>query len=277
LDRIDRILRIGIVNLGVPVEIPSLLSILSILFILSKEPRVTMRRTGFTLIELLVVIAIIAILAAILFPVFAQAREKARQSTCLSNQRQMGLAFVMYAQDYDEILPFFGSPWPNPVVFWHQLIQPYTRNQQLHNCPSWSTSGKYLAGNKKLVGGELGYGVNYGLIFRYTGPAKGRIFGDPMPLAGFPRPAGTMLFMDSQGSLHVYTPLEWTMTLDWDKDGVKDSHTGVLAGEGPYNRGDPFRHGGGLNCTFADGHSKWVAANAWLTNQDDLWGKDIGR
>src|SRR5881628_2562260 len=111
------------------------------------------RRSGFTLIELLVVIAIIAILAAILFPVFAQAREKARQASCGSNQRQMGLAFMMYAQDYDETLPFFGNPWPNPVVYWDTCIQPYTKSQQLHSCPSWSTSGKYAANNKQLVGG----------------------------------------------------------------------------------------------------------------------------
>lgn len=72
-----------------------------------------MRRNGFTLIELLVVIAIIAILAAILFPVFAQAREKARQTMCLSNSRQMGLAVQMYTQDYDEVLPtvrMMGTP-----------------------------------------------------------------------------------------------------------------------------------------------------------------------
>src|SRR5205085_6331083 len=84
---------------------------------------VSISRRGFTLIELLVIIAIIAILAAILFPVFAQAREKGRQATCTSNNKQIGLAILMYASDYDETFPFAG----NPRVTWHQLVEPYVK------------------------------------------------------------------------------------------------------------------------------------------------------
>src|SRR5690348_12721472 len=110
-----------------------------------------LRNRAFTLIELLVVIAVIAILAAILFPVFAQAREKARQTTCLSNGRQMGAAILMYIQDYDERVFFRGSNASssvshtgailpnaasvNPVRWWNALM-PYMKNTQILVCPS---------------------------------------------------------------------------------------------------------------------------------------------
>jgi len=112
--------------------------------------RVQFHRPGFTLIELLVVIAIIAILAAILFPVFARAREKARQVSCLSNLKQLSLGMMMYAQDYDETWPlaYYYSPDFGEEFSWdfhinwntgaHEvgLIGPYTKNEQIHACPS---------------------------------------------------------------------------------------------------------------------------------------------
>ena len=118
-------------------------------------------RRGFTLIELLVVIAIIAILAAILFPVFAKAREKARQTACLSNVKQLMLGIKMYVQDYDEVNPYMRinldgwsggmtggvARYPGCVtgyfVPWFQAVMPYVKNTQLWNCPSQDAPSGY--------------------------------------------------------------------------------------------------------------------------------------
>ena len=114
------------------------------------------KQSGFTLIELLVVIAIIAILAAILFPVFAQAREKARQIACLSNMRQIGTGMMMYTQDYDEsIVP--SSNGTSVTASWPTMIYSYVKNAQVFVCPSASdsfssTDNKYVAGSNQYTG-----------------------------------------------------------------------------------------------------------------------------
>ena len=111
------------------------------------------KKKGFTLIELLVVIAIIAILAAILFPVFARAREQARKTSCASNLRQLGLGFAMYVQDYDERMPqVWNGQWnvnAGQQLNWGPAIYPYTKNKQIYVCPSDSSghSSSYLGNN----------------------------------------------------------------------------------------------------------------------------------
>jgi len=116
-------------------------------------------RSGFTLIELLVVIAIIAILAAILFPVFAKAREKARQSSCTSNLNQIGKAFMMYAQDYDEKL--YHPRWTS-VDGWTAPITPYVKNEQVFGCqhlePPHGSPGALLV--EAVVYGQGSCGVD---------------------------------------------------------------------------------------------------------------------
>src|SRR5262249_53154788 len=117
-----------------------------------RPPMPRTSRPAFTLIELLVVIAVIAILAALLFPVFAQARDKARSVSCMSNMRQIGKALMMYAQDYDEKTTWFWNSGAanagKDVVagLWHQLLLPYTKNVQVFICPSVGTRGPDVPG-----------------------------------------------------------------------------------------------------------------------------------
>jgi prepilin-type N-terminal cleavage/methylation domain-containing protein len=129
-----------------------------------------LKNAAFTLIELLVVIAIIAILAAILFPVFAQAREKARQTSCLSNCRQMGIALQMYVQDFDETLPtvrMMGTPGES----WLVLVQPYIKNVLLQRCPS-DTSSHWNATPPRLS--SYGFNAYFDPFHPPYGSASGR-------------------------------------------------------------------------------------------------------
>ncbi len=125
-------------------------------------------RRGFTLIELLVVIAIIAILAAILFPVFARAREKAKQTSCLSNLKQMGLAMLSYAQDYDErFMRYAGYTAPAIVLddvpdvraYWWQQLMPYMMNEQILSCPS-DTNRRVYSGGESDSRHDIDYTIN---------------------------------------------------------------------------------------------------------------------
>src|SRR5687767_7869587 len=166
-----------------------------------KSSGFTRGKTGaFTLIELLVVIAIIAILAAILFPVFAQAREKARQTTCLSNCRQMGTALSMYVQDYDETFHkgsnlsvpaangFAPHTDPDGWANWPWFYGPYVKNLGIFDCPSSPDRLQNLTGSNWENDGNYGY--NYTGLTRDEGTA-------PRSLAEVQEPASTFVFFDS--------------------------------------------------------------------------------
>ncbi len=203
-----------------------------------------MMRRGFTLIELLVVIAIIAILAAILFPVFARAREKARQTSCLSNVKQLALGALMYAQDYDDTFPKHFQQL-TPQLFWLDVIQPYVKNVQLARCPSLSTNGDNpaLVCACGLPYAQAGYNWNVGTNRApLYSDGLGWLYNDGRPwvsLSDCTVPAQTILLGD-----------------------VGTSTSGWLLLIGFLNQPASFSqiHNGGGNYAFVDGHGKWVSA-----------------
>jgi len=178
------------------------------------------RKQGFTLIELLVVIAIIAILAAILFPVFAQVREKARAATCLSDEKQLGLAIGQYSQDYDEkVVPYRTDSWfQNDATSWTVLLRTYTSTPiygpgSLEYCPDLEADFYHQYSAHPTNSGDVwsGYFVNYGMNVDYLNPNKGcsntvsvlhpkwsAWYGPPAQLSQIEAPAQTIFAVDTK-------------------------------------------------------------------------------
>lgn len=222
-------------------------------------------RRAFTLIELLVVIAIIAILAAILFPVFAQARGKARQTVCASNLKQLGTAFSLYVQDYDETFP--PTDYDVPVLgryTWPSLVDPYIKASivkvagQLENksqrksvfiCPNIDASlpdAAWVATNGTAASRALlGYGPNVNLMPRGRGVAPGVLL-----------PVVSLAAIGSPSSLVLLGPNAGTIP---DISGRDDRYAGASIHDQGYmlSRG---RHSGGANYLHADSHVKWYKA-----------------
>jgi prepilin-type N-terminal cleavage/methylation domain-containing protein/prepilin-type processing-associated H-X9-DG protein len=199
---------------------------------------------GFTLIELLVVIAIIAILAAILFPVFAQAREAARKTQCTSNVKQIMAGFIMYAQDYDEVLPqgsragaCVDAAGVVGAARWMHAIHPYVKNASIHSCPSDSQRADW---NPNACGNFGDYGYNAFML-------------NNIPLASVAKPAETIVIADgqsagTQGNRFRLRP---------DVQTGPDTWTGA-----PWNGWNQdesrvtYRHQNQANFGFLDGHAK---------------------
>ena len=211
------------------------------------EEVVTVRRTGFTLIELLVVIAIIAILAAILFPVFARAREKARQTACLSNLKQLGTAISMYASDNDGQMPWqqtyvqWGYTGNLGMPGWTESIYPYVKNKQIYLCPSGPANTlSHYSFNQYAMSIAYGWASVYG---SYT-------------LDSSPDPSAAIMVFDGGG-----TSATWPDAASADSDLTNEMQ--ILGGTDDASEGDlcalsfPGRHNGGNNMLFMDGHTKW--------------------
>jgi prepilin-type N-terminal cleavage/methylation domain-containing protein/prepilin-type processing-associated H-X9-DG protein len=221
------------------------------------------RRRGFTLIELLVVIAIIAILAAILFPVFAQAREKARQTTCLSNCKQVSLGLMMYMQDQDGAGPigYYNSAnycGNNPDMrCWWEAALPYIKNDGVFGCPSASSTirGIMIAPRTSGSAGRvyptagltLGYSFALGAVNVNNGPGN---------VATCPEPARVFMFGDNGNG----NPYGWGYQIAFAQIQKADpSNIAPPWGTGTIPADDNItRHHGGSNICFLDGHAKWM-------------------
>jgi prepilin-type N-terminal cleavage/methylation domain-containing protein/prepilin-type processing-associated H-X9-DG protein len=265
-------------------------------------------RSGFTLIELLVVIAIIAILAAILFPVFAQAREKARQASCLSNHKQLTLGMLMYTQDYDE--SFVGTPLWDLAPSWPQRIEPYIKNVGVFRCPSdsgtVSQGGADIhpffnlwvsVGANCLAGGLPGQPDNTprGIVAPYMAWAPGTLIA--VTQASIGRPAETIMLAEKHSDDMDRNGLNWIgnriyfqpiPTFLWNPTNTSadtpfswfgaDIPNGQRVGTGlkTIRGGVSAKHSGVTNFSFADGHVK--AMRPEMTNpnpvarpNDNMW------
>jgi prepilin-type N-terminal cleavage/methylation domain-containing protein/prepilin-type processing-associated H-X9-DG protein len=220
------------------------------------------RKKGFTLIELLVVIAIISILAAILFPVFARARENARRTSCLSNLKQIGLGMMQYTQDYDEMYPrslqidaatppdnvrwVAGSYWT-----WHQMIQPYLKSYQIFRCPS----SNYDVYPPRY----MNYSANRAMFQYHNTPA--------VNVAAIQSTSETYAIVEGGDYMLERTRVTGTPAGQFYVSGSSKFSTGGCGGisdpstkpnAGARDDCNEARHFDGTNVAFADGHAKWL-------------------
>jgi prepilin-type N-terminal cleavage/methylation domain-containing protein len=235
------------------------------------------RNRGFTLIELLVVIAIIAILAAILFPVFAQAREAARKTSCISNMKQIGLGLLMYAGDYDEVLPWAASNITTADNFaWYQNIEPYMKvgtardasgafkPNTFFTCPSYQNSSVPMAPGDPAPPAKAtpvrSYGVNSNLMpFMQSAWSPNWFPGRFTSLAAIQAPSSVVFATHQTGGRVAVSGDDVTTNCTGDEEG---SAPGWNSG---FYCAARYQHSGGSAYVLADGHAKWFKgpSNSW--------------
>jgi len=238
-------------------------------------------RKGFTLIELLVVIAIIAILAAILFPVFARAREKARQTSCLSNMKELGLGCLMYATDYDSCMPAGcqgGCSQGPTATSWYDTTQPYVKNWQIYTCPSGTFGGSigphglprndgclaaYPNGFRSLTAEYGGYALNVG---RYGCAGMDQVGWGP---GSNPCKTKKDNIVTSPATVGMLFETDWCRFIcgTWHMGGYRNP----WAGAGPQHH-ERCDHNDGMNICYTEGHAKWLGRNN-LSNNPALYGQ----
>jgi prepilin-type N-terminal cleavage/methylation domain-containing protein/prepilin-type processing-associated H-X9-DG protein len=236
------------------------------------------RREGFTLIELLVVIAIIAILAAILFPVFAQAREKARAASCLSNNKQISLAFSMYKQDYDETYPPAAQVDANGnTIWWETSVTPYIKGGDVGGiltCPSAASRAYAYSMNWSMSGASDATASRPADTILSADAAQdpslaSKTAGDPA--LGLPQAAPEFLYTYTGSGESLWTTPPNFKTVKGDPNATivpSVNHGGTLPDEDSHKAAGlmRYRHNDGVNAAFADGHTKFVREG-----QSKLW------
>jgi prepilin-type N-terminal cleavage/methylation domain-containing protein/prepilin-type processing-associated H-X9-DG protein len=259
------------------------------------------KNKGFTLIELLVVIAIIAILAAILFPVFAKAREKARQTACLSNMKQLGLGLMQYVSDYDGVYPLSyyypnGTSGATGYCHWSAMIAPYTKSNQLFVCNSDPNKGvlptntfDYQVPNLSYLGNELLMGrpkANFKVVAECELDdassliAVAEMTNYPFAMGGSSaasggngnkshRPANVLSAADTNMDGTNNTPLHQASLSECNDALAWASTLSASTNDESHSHVrymQPDRHNGGQNYAFADGHAKWLKLGSVLQN-----------
>jgi prepilin-type N-terminal cleavage/methylation domain-containing protein/prepilin-type processing-associated H-X9-DG protein len=254
-----------------------------------------MRKTAFTLIELLVVIAIIAILAAILFPVFAQAKEAAKRTVCLSNTKQSILAYLMYTNDSDDTTPaveeyYGGNPniptgYTYQVIDYWELVQPYSKNVQMFFCPDDSFLGCDAAEALPPAPGTgpgdhcISYGSNWGPMQSFnTGTTEGGLYGPfitstptvftatGISMTSIVQPANMFAFGDSADTPWYTLSMGSDLSRYYDQAHASGGNTATSV-----TSNSSLRHGGRYDFAYTDGHAKnllfvggiWSGNGAW--------------